>query len=111
MGLKPLNACVPCRFSRPAKQERKVVLPFGRIGRLGIRMPSTLLGHPNMMTRAKFSDLPPGTRFKFDGRVYFKLRMNLAKNDHHEHTVFPTEMPVEPCKGCGKPLGGEERGR
>ena len=48
-----------------------------------------------VMKRTNFSDLTPGTRFRYNGRVYLKLRMNLARGEDQKRTVFPTETAVE----------------
>jgi hypothetical protein len=55
------------------------------------------------MKRAKFCDLPPGTRFNFQGRTYTKLRLNLAKGDDQVRIVFPTDAVVETSARKGGP--------
>ncbi len=46
------------------------------------------------MKLAKFCDLSPGTRFIHRGRVYQKLRKNLARDEARARAVFPTEAEV-----------------
>jgi hypothetical protein len=44
----------------------------------------------------KFGDLLPGTRFRWNGRVYSKLPRNLAAEEGQRvRFLFPTELEVE----------------
>jgi len=45
----------------------------------------------------KFREVPPGSRFEYQGRIYSKVRLNLAKDDQQKTTIFPTEAEVRPC--------------
>jgi hypothetical protein len=47
-----------------------------------------------MGKRAKFSELASGTRFDYEGRMYRKLRMNLAKDEGKVRVLFPSELEV-----------------
>ena len=49
-------------------------------------------GH--MSKRAKFSELASGTWFDYGGRVYRKLRMNLAQDEDQVRVLFPSEAEV-----------------
>jgi hypothetical protein len=57
--------------------------------------------HEVHIKRARFGDVPTGTRFTFDGRTYVKLRMNMARRDDEVRAVFPTdnEVDVHPSNG------------
>jgi len=46
------------------------------------------------MKQARFCDLSPGTRFIHRGRVYLKLRRNLARDEARARAIFPTEAEV-----------------
>jgi hypothetical protein len=66
------------------------------------------LAQVNIMTkRTKFRDVVPGSRFRYDGRVYLKLRLNLAKDEHQKRVMFPSEVEVEPIGG-GEPRSGND---
>lgn len=45
----------------------------------------------------KFREVPPGSRFEYQGRIYSKVRLNLAKDDQQKTTIFPSEAEVSPC--------------
>jgi hypothetical protein len=47
------------------------------------------------MKRARFCDVPTGIRFRHNGRVYVKLRLNLATDEEQRRTIFPSEIEVE----------------
>ena len=47
-----------------------------------------------MSGRAKFSELPTGTCFDYRGRVYRKLRMNLAEDEERVRAMFPSDVEV-----------------
>jgi hypothetical protein len=43
---------------------------------------------------AKFSELAAGTCFDYRGRVYRKLRMNLAEDEERVRAMFPSDVEV-----------------
>ena len=47
------------------------------------------------MNRVKFSEVPAGEQFKYAGRLFRKLGMNLAKEKGGTRTVFPSSAEVE----------------
>jgi hypothetical protein len=47
-----------------------------------------------MSGRAKFSELATGTCFDYRGRIYRKLRMNLAEDEERVRAMFPSEVEV-----------------
>jgi hypothetical protein len=44
--------------------------------------------------RVKFCDVPTGKQFKYDGRVYLKLGLNLASDENRTRVMFPSETEV-----------------
>jgi len=51
------------------------------------------------MKLAKFGQVPPGTRFRYNGCVYEKLSMNLAQTEQHIAFIFPSEIDIEAFEG------------
>jgi hypothetical protein len=58
-----------------------------------------------MIKRTKFADVPLGTRFKRDGRIFLKLGRNIAKDEHQTRIIFPSEMEVEALEVDGRRSG------
>ena len=52
-----------------------------------------------MTKRMKFCAVLPGSRFKYRGRVYLKLRKNIATDEQEKRVLFPSEAEVEPVEG------------
>ena len=44
--------------------------------------------------RTKFCDVPPGKQFKYRGRIYLKLGLNLASDENRTRVMFPSETEV-----------------
>jgi hypothetical protein len=47
-----------------------------------------------MSGRAKFIELAAGTFFDYRGRVYRKLKMNLAEDEERVRAMFPSDVEV-----------------
>ena len=43
---------------------------------------------------ARFIELPSGTCFDYRGRVYRKLKMNLAEDEERVRAMFPSDVEV-----------------
>ena len=54
------------------------------------------------MQWVKFSEVPPGSQFKFGGQLFRKRGMNLAEEPDGTRIVFPSSTAVELV---GKPGG------
>ena len=54
------------------------------------------------MQWVKFSEVPPGSQFKFGGQLFRKRGMNLAEEPGGNRVVFPSNTEVELV---GKPGG------
>ena len=58
--------------------------------------------HGNITKRVTFCEVPSRTFFEYDGRVYLKLRMNLAEDENHVWVMFPSEAEVGAVETVGQ---------
>jgi hypothetical protein len=84
------------------------LLPFGRVSPLYIQTPCSLIWRPYTMKRARFRDVPTGTRFTYKGRVFLKLRLNLATDEGQRRTIFASETEVEAFDRDGGGSGNKD---
>jgi hypothetical protein len=72
------------------------MLPFESSQRLNTWRLPAMVAHLTMKNkRTKFSDLPAGSRFEYEGHVYRKQQLNLACDENQRSIIFASDTEVQ----------------